>query len=162
MQTVNFIDELAIRAAAENAFEHYRSLIAGRLPRASVEHIGSTAIAGSLTKGDLDLLVYVAPADFPAAEAVLAEHFQRNSESLHNDVFASFKDDGADLPLGIQLTCDEALRDEFVRFREALLRDPLLVAAYNDLKRASEGLPMDEYRQRKDDFIRRVLEGSAD
>jgi GrpB-like predicted nucleotidyltransferase (UPF0157 family) len=157
---VHFRNEHELRSQAQRAFELHRSTIARLVPAATIEHVGSTAIPGSLTKGDVDLLVSVPAAEFWAAEAALAQHYERNAGSLHNDVFASFKDDSADPPLGIQLTCDETLRVEFIGFREALLRAPELLAAYNDLKQACEGMTMDEYRQRKDAFIRRVLDES--
>jgi GrpB-like predicted nucleotidyltransferase (UPF0157 family) len=159
VDTVHFINEHELRSQARRAFELHRSTISRLVLAAMIEHIGSTAIPGTLTKGDLDLLVMVPAADFAAAEAALAERFERNVGSLHNEVFASFKDDSADPALGIQLTCDSALRDEFLHFRDALIADPALVAAYNELKRACEGLPMDEYRERKDGFIRQVLNG---
>jgi GrpB-like predicted nucleotidyltransferase (UPF0157 family) len=161
MQPVHFISEASIRAKAQEAFEHHHAAIARLLPTAVIEHIGSTAVPGSLTKGDLDLLVSVPPADFPAADAVLARHYQRNMDSTHDGVFASFKDDRADPPLGIQLTCDEKVRDEFLLFRQALLRDPSLVSAYNGLKRECDGLPMETYRKQKDTFIRRMLDDQA-
>jgi len=161
MQPVHFIDEASFVAKAQEAFEHHHAAIARLLPTADVQHIGSTAVPGSLTKGDLDLLVSVPSADFPGADAVLAQHYERNTDSTHDGVFASFKDDRADPPLGIQLTCDEKVRDEFLLFREALRRDGSLVSAYNELKRAHEGSSMQAYRRQKDTFIRRVLDGGG-
>ena len=101
------------------------------------------------------------PANFPGADAVLAQHYERNTGSTHDDVFASFKDDRADPPLGIQPTCDKKVPDEFLLFREALLRDPSLLSAYNELKRAHEGSSMQAYRRQKGTFIRRVLDDQA-
>ena len=53
-------DELRVAVAA--AIAGHSARIDAALPGVEIEHVGSTAIPGALTKGDLDLLVRV-PAD---------------------------------------------------------------------------------------------------
>lgn len=127
------------------------------LPWADVQHVGSTAVPGSLTKGDLDIQVRV-PADrFAEAEACLAGRYDRNTGSLSNASFASFKNDDLPIPLGIQLSAIDGPQDIFVRWRDLMLADPTLVDAYNALKRRFHGGDMGAYRAAKTAFIESVL-----
>lgn len=153
-------DAAAVRAAA--AFELLRTRLVALLPAgADIEHVGATAVPGCLTKGDLDICVRVDGDAFGAADAALAAQFARNTGSVRTDAFSAFADDTADPPLGIQLVARGGELDDFVRFRDALRADPSLVAAYNNLKFASDGRPMDDYRAMKAAFVVKVLAGSA-
>jgi GrpB-like predicted nucleotidyltransferase (UPF0157 family) len=161
MPLVRFTSEKKIRAKVLATFEKHRRKIRKLLPRSEIHHIGSTAISGALTKGDLDILVRVARAQFPKADSALAAHYRRNRTSWRNKSFSSFKDDEADPPLGIQLTVRGGATDIFTQFRDALVKNPLLVAAYNQLKLECEGHYMTHYRQKKTRFIEKVIENAA-
>ncbi|WP_238280623.1 GrpB family protein [Methylobacterium goesingense] len=124
---------------------------------ADIRHVGATAIPGCLTKGDLDLVVRVDAADFPAAEVCLAARFARNAGSIRTEDFAAFADDGQPLPLGIQLTVKGGPFDVFHHFADALRGDAGLLERYNALKTRCDGLPMDAYRDEKSRFIAAVL-----
>lgn len=63
------------------------------LPGAEIEHIGATAIPGTLTKGDVDLCVRVARAGFRAAADTLAVHFTTKQPENWTEDFASFGED---------------------------------------------------------------------
>lgn len=155
-------DADAARQAAASLFERVRARLAVILPAAAeVLHIGATAIPGCLTKGDLDIVVRVDPADFAAAEAGLAAAFDRNTGSIRTDAFAAFEDAGCRPPLGIQLTTKTSALDVFHRFAEALRADPALVARYNALKQAHNNRPMTRYRAEKDAFVSAVLRSIA-
>jgi len=52
-------------------FERAAAALFVLVPFAAVEHVGSTAVPGSATKGDLDILVRVDRADFENAQFVL-------------------------------------------------------------------------------------------
>jgi GrpB-like predicted nucleotidyltransferase (UPF0157 family) len=153
MSPVYFLCSEAVRERAEAAYERHRTALKPILPRAGIEHIGSTAVEGAITKGDLDILVRVSADDFPAAEHVLAARFARNEGSFRSDSFASFCDDAADPPLGIQLVVRGSELDDFSQFRDALRANPQLLADFNALKRECEGMDMDAYRERKAAFI---------
>jgi GrpB-like predicted nucleotidyltransferase (UPF0157 family) len=156
MPPVYFLSSEAVRQRAEAAYERHRAALSEFLPQAEIEHIGSTAIPGAITKGDLDILVCVSANDFAAAEELLAKHFARNEGSFRSDSFASFCDDAADPPLGIQLVVVGSELDNFTQFRDALRADPHLLAEFNSLKRECEGMEMDAYRERKSAFVERL------
>lgn len=145
------------RRAAERAFVVLRAELAALLPGADIQHVGSTSIPGALTKGDLDIAVHVAADRLDDADAVLAARFSRNEGNEHTREFASFKDDAADPPLGVQLVVAGSGADTFVRFRDVLRADAALVAAYNALKQSFQGRAMDAYRIAKWAFIDHVL-----
>jgi GrpB-like predicted nucleotidyltransferase (UPF0157 family) len=134
------------------------------MPAADIEHVGSTSIPGALTKGDLDLLVRVDASGFePAVETLLALYAVHQPENW-TPTYASFTDpDADDPPVGVQLVVagsrDDAL---FGPFRRAMIADPDLLAAYNDLKRRYDGSDYDTYTAAKAEFIERVLPRSAD
>jgi GrpB-like predicted nucleotidyltransferase (UPF0157 family) len=155
MAHVYFCDSDAVCMRAEAAYERHRAALIEMLPQAEIEHIGSTAIAGAVTKGDLDILVRVSASDFAAADELLAKHFARNEGSFRSDSFASFCDDTADPPLSIQLVVGGSELDDFTQFRDALRADPQLLADFNALKRECEGMDMETYRERKAAFIQR-------
>jgi GrpB-like predicted nucleotidyltransferase (UPF0157 family) len=141
------------------AFAEHRRRVLELLPEAEVEHVGSTAIRGALTKGDLDLLVRVEPGDFDAAVAGLRGLYAVDQPENWTATFASFADpQAADPPVGVQLavagSADDAL---FAPFRDALVGDPALLAEYNALKLRSDGEDYDRYTDVKAEFVKRVL-----
>ena len=155
---VSFVPEAAIRDRVAGAFEYHRQRLSTLLPNAETHHIGSTAVPGSLTKGDLDIQVRVAIKQFALADGVLAEHYNRNVTSNHTRTFSSFKEDSADPPLGIQLTAVGGPEDYFCRLRDHLTAHPEANERYNALKRRFEGAMMDDYRAAKSTFMDALLE----
>ncbi|WP_296227237.1 GrpB family protein [Ralstonia sp. UBA689] len=149
-------DEVVQQANA--AFNAFCATWSGYLPAsAEIFHVGSTAIAGCLTKGDMDICVRAIPDDIARIDALLAARYARNADSFRSAAFSAFKDDHHHPPLGVQLVARGSELDVFVLFRDCLLRDPHQVAAFNALKIACVGQPMESYRQAKADFIARVL-----
>jgi GrpB-like predicted nucleotidyltransferase (UPF0157 family) len=146
------------RAAADALFERIAALLRSTLPAgADIRHIGSTAVPGCQTKGDLDIVVRVVIEDFATADAVLAARFPRNTGSVCTDTFAAFEDATTAPHLGIQLVVIRSQFDDFHRFDAALRWDASLVERYNALKIQFHGRPMDEYRVAKNAFIAEVL-----
>lgn len=146
------------REDAERLFEHVASEIKALLPpSADIRHIGATAVAGCLTKGDLDVLVRVPAEVFGAADEALAARFARNVGSDRTETFSAFEDAMTNPHLGIQLIVAGSEGDDFHLFVDALRRDPGLVARYNALKGQFDGKPMDVYRAAKSAFIRDAL-----
>jgi GrpB-like predicted nucleotidyltransferase (UPF0157 family) len=74
-ELVAFGREADFREAARHVFDAHRSAIEALLPRARIEHVGSTAVPGSVTKGDLDVCVIVEPAGFSEADARMASRY---------------------------------------------------------------------------------------
>jgi GrpB-like predicted nucleotidyltransferase (UPF0157 family) len=157
VETVTFVPELEVRQQAAEAFAFREAQLERWLPFAEIEHIGSTAIRGALTKGDLDVLVRVSETDFRVAEEVLSGLFAPNEGTARTDFFASFKDESARPLLGIQLVVRGTEWDVFSRFRDLLNGDPRLVEEYNRLKAGFQNRSMNDYRSSKEAFIGRVL-----
>ena len=154
---VTFVPETAVRERAAAAFELHRRRLAELLPGAEIHHVGSTAVPGSLTKGDLDIHLRVTGEQLAQADATLTEHYARNASSTHTATFSSFKDDKSEPPLGIQLTAMGGPEDHFCRLRDYLIAHPATNAQYNALKRRFEGAAMDEYRAVKAAFLSDVF-----
>jgi GrpB-like predicted nucleotidyltransferase (UPF0157 family) len=146
-----------LKGLIDRAYQRYRDRLAVLLPCAEVYHIGSTAIPGSWTKGDLDILVRVSASEFVAAEKVLAAYYARNENSDRNNVFASFVGEGISPPVGIQLVVRESAYDDFLAFSDVLRAHPVLLERYNALKRRFEGGNEDDYREAKARFIEQAL-----
>lgn len=127
-------------------------------PWADVREVGSTAIPRCIGKGDLDVLVRAPSERFDATRAALDARFPRNPDQLSSEIYQGYTvpcPDGLDAAL--QLTVLGGPHDDFLPFLDALLADPTRVEAYNTLKRAWDGRPMDGYREAKSAFIARIL-----
>jgi GrpB-like predicted nucleotidyltransferase (UPF0157 family) len=153
---VHFHDPQSLRGDADRVFERERTRILAALPEAAVEHIGATAIPGAWSKGDVDVLVRVEPADFAAAVEALRSLYAEHQLENWNATFASFAPAGE--PVGAQLVATGSADErDFLRFRERLSGEPALLAEYNELKRRHEGSDEDAYRTAKAAFVRRVV-----
>jgi len=145
------------------ACAEHSARIARVVAQAEIEHVGSTAVPGALTKGDLDLLVRVPAERFAAAVAALRGLYAVQQPENWTPTYASFADPGSrDPPVGVQLVVagspDDAL---FAPFRDALIADPALLAQYNALKRGLDGAAYGDYTDAKQAFIERVLAAGA-
>jgi GrpB-like predicted nucleotidyltransferase (UPF0157 family) len=159
MGQIRIRPESELRESIATAYACHRARIRAVLPGAEVEHVGSTSIPGALTKGDLDLLVRVDAAGFAPAVAALRALYAVHQPENWTASYASFADPAADdPPVGVQLvvggSADDAL---FGPFRRAMIADPALLAAYNELKRRHDGGDYATYTDAKAAFIARVM-----
>ena len=158
MAWVSFAPSEVFRDRAVMLMAQEASRIQKLIPSARVEHIGGTSIPGALTKGDVDVLVTVAAADFPVAVDALRKLYAVNQPENWTPAFASFKDDTSfPLAFGAQLVTDGAEPYAFLALRERLCCDPVALADYNAIKRAHEGRDDAAYREAKGGFIERLL-----
>lgn len=139
----------AAATAVEKLFRKERIRIRRRLPGAIIEHVGATSVRAMPTKGDLDIVVRVDPASFVEAERQLVRLYHRNFQSERSSEFASFKDDRAVPPLGVQLVAIGSAHDDF-----DLVRDQLRVSAscrsmLSRTKKRFTGKSMSRYRRAK-------------
>src|SRR5690625_7429595 len=104
MERVNFYKQANFKQAAEKTFILQRELIQELIPNADIQHVGSSAIPNSLTKGDLDIQVRVSAKSFLPAVEALSELYDLNEGSVKTNEFRAFKDDTIVPPLGVQLT----------------------------------------------------------
>jgi GrpB-like predicted nucleotidyltransferase (UPF0157 family) len=156
MQTVSFKPTSFFKESADNMFQKQRKRLLKQLPFAEVHHIGSTAIPGSITKGDLDVNVRVDKQEFAKAVELLKAMYAINQPNNWTATFASFKNDRVGMDFGVQLTTIGSLEDTFLVHRDILLNRPELVEQLNILKLNYEGKSMDEYKKAKSDFFAKI------
>ena len=157
MDNVSFKPSEEFLELAEEIFQQEKLRILELIPSAVIEHIGSTAIPGSITKGDLDINVRVTKEIFDEAVEKLKTLYQINQPENWNDNFASFKDDNNfNLPIGVQLTIIDSEYDDFVSLRDLLISNQNLLEEYNQMKRKYEGRSMDDYRKEKSEFFEKL------
>ncbi len=82
METVNFINTEKLADVTERAYAEHKEIIRRVLPEADIQHVGSTAIPNSLTKGDLDIQVRVKVQHFPKAVEELSNLYDTNEGSV--------------------------------------------------------------------------------
>src|SRR5699024_3524340 len=156
MELVNFYNQVRLNRDAEEAFNTHKERIGKVIPGADIQHVGSSAIPNSLSKGDLDIQVRVSSSLFPCAVEKLAKLYDLNKGSIKTSEFRAFKDDTTSPPLGIQLTVVDSEFDFFWKFRDVLLQSDKYRFHYNNLKEKYEGKPMNDYRVAKNDFFNRI------
>jgi GrpB-like predicted nucleotidyltransferase (UPF0157 family) len=154
-ELIALVREEEIRERVAAIFARRRAELEGMLPGARIEHVGSTAVPGSLTKGDLDICAIVEDAEFERASRLLAERFRVHQPENWSETLASFtapSEGGIDV--GVQLV-PAGSPDEryFVGWRDRLRADPELRAGYDDLKRRHRADGMDAYRAAKEQLI---------
>jgi GrpB-like predicted nucleotidyltransferase (UPF0157 family) len=141
-----------VRDAVRGAFRRWSRVIAAVLPGVDVQHVGATAVSGSLTKGDLDINVRVPSERFAEADRVLSELMLRNEGSTCTPTFSAFEAAGESPNVGVQLCTIGSEDDFFVWQREKLRADESLRREYDAMKRAFHGRSHDEYREAKAKF----------
>ena len=154
---VYFRKQEKFKERAEELFLKERKRILRVVLNADIQHIGSTAIPGSLTKGDLDIQVRVRQKDFKKAQNALSKIYKSNKGNPPTKTYASFKDDSATIPLGVQLTVIGSKEDNFTALRNILVRDKKQLGKYNALKKRYQGKSMREYRKAKGKFVEKIL-----
>ena len=137
--------------------EYWASKIFELVPEAKIEHIGSTAVANSMTKGDVDLYVEVRKDQFKAAIHVLKSiGFIHKPEHFQDDKLCMLVND--EVPdLALQVVSKGSKYEFFLTFRDLLRSDEELKRVYSQLKSDSVKFGPEDYRRRKTDFIEAVL-----
>lgn len=158
---VHFVRERVVRDKVQRLFNIERERIQTLLPGADIQHVGSTAIADSVTKGDLDLQVRVSAELFLVAVDRLSATYSKNEGSDWTSDFAAFKDDATDPPLGVQLCIMGSESDFFWKIRDVLLANEGLRHEYDALKNSFQGRAMAEYREAKRHFMEKVMKTEA-
>ena len=132
------------------------------LPGADVEHVGSTAVPGCLTKGDLDVLVRVPSEAFLSSMEVLDGLLARSPRNDPTDDYVEYDYVGRGFSASVQLAVVDEWHDRRFHGLKALLTsDPRALERYNGMKRTYEGRPMEKYRQAKALLIESLLAGTS-
>jgi GrpB-like predicted nucleotidyltransferase (UPF0157 family) len=149
------VREEEIRSRVAFAFESTGERLAELLPGARIEHVGSTAVEGSLTKGDLDVCVIVPAGELADATATLAHSFQIHQPENWTEGMASFVAPSIEgVEVGVQLVVSGGPDERwFVGWRERLRSDPNLRVRYDRLKRDHASGPVEAYRAAKERLI---------
>jgi GrpB-like predicted nucleotidyltransferase (UPF0157 family) len=153
-------DDLApqVEGILDRVFARLRVLV----PDAELHHVGATAISGSLTKGDVDVLVRVSPARFQATVDALRGQFAVKQPMNWTSDFASFGDDtGYELPLGIQVFVRDSSGDFLLFLRDYFIANRDALADYNRLKMAHADEGPEGYWKAKDAFLAKILASRA-
>jgi GrpB-like predicted nucleotidyltransferase (UPF0157 family) len=139
-EKVSFLPDSSFRHKVYPLFEELKLDLQLIIPGGDIQHVGSTAIPGSLTKGDLDIQVRIAASQYQAAKACLC-----------------VEDYSRDTPVGVHLTVIGGSCDSQFLFRDLLNSQEQLREAYNELKLSFEGKSMTSYRDAKAEFVERLL-----
>jgi GrpB-like predicted nucleotidyltransferase (UPF0157 family) len=132
--------------------------LASLLPDAEFHHIGATAIPGAITKGDVDVLLRVAPSRFVEATGILRRYFITKQPENWTGSFASFGDDSSfPFPLGVQLVIKDSESDFFLFLHEYFTSDRRHLAEYNRIKLDFAPLGAEAYWKEKDRFLSAIL-----
>jgi GrpB-like predicted nucleotidyltransferase (UPF0157 family) len=150
---MKMVREEEIRERVAGVFEHRRSAIAALLPGARIEHVGSTAVPGSLTKGDLDICVSVAAERFASGTQILSSRYLIHQPENWTPYFASFLVPAVEeVDVGVQLVVAGSPEEQsFIGWRERLRADPGL--RYDRCKSQYSGAPEEVYREAKERLI---------
>ena len=159
MTPLRFQPQSELWPLVDRAFQRDAREIRTLVPAAEVEHVGATAIPGSITKGDLDLLVRVPAGDFEPAATALGGRYAVDQPANWTDTFASFGEEReGEPPLGIQLVVSGSTVDAaFVALRRLMRSRPDLVGRANELKRHHEGGRPEAYVIEKRTFFEGLL-----
>lgn len=153
---MTFVSETEVRESVANLFSRIERQLSELLPGADIQHVGSTAIPGSLTKGDLDVQVRVSEDRYAEAREVLAKIYEVNDGGFVADDATSFEDYDTQPPHGVHLTVIGGSCDIQWRFRDPLRASETLRHEYDAFKRRFEGRSADAYRDAKYRFVLRV------
>ena len=142
-------------------FEHVSRELKETLNNFELEHIGSSAIHGAISKGDLDILVKVSASSFEEAlEKIKTLGFYEKQGTLRTACLCMLSTDRFNHDVAIQLIVKNSEFEMFVEFKDKLNQNPRLVDEYNLLKQNSIDLTPEDYRKKKSLFIDSVLNGS--
>ena len=142
-------------------YEKLKERLQSILPLAQVEHVGSSAVVGAISKGDLDIFVGVSKAQFEQSiMKIQSLGFQIKKDTLQTAALRMLESEDYPVDVAIQLVELGSEFESFLKFRDLLVSDPELLTQYNRLKKESEGLEPQAYREKKSKFIVKALRRS--
>lgn len=128
------------------------------IPGCRVEHVGSSAIPGLVSKGDIDVCVLVPAPQHPSAVAALEQAgYTVKHDTLRTPELCMLPSPHVHLDLALQVVAQGSRFEFFMRFRDALRASPTLVGQYNEVKQSAASLSPEAYRDAKSAFIASVL-----
>jgi GrpB-like predicted nucleotidyltransferase (UPF0157 family) len=155
---MRLLQPIEYQPGATSRFVSARDQIKRLLPDAVVEHIGSSAIPGAVSKGDLDICVLVAPlVHEPSVRTLTGWGYVEKTGTLRTAQLCMLEWHMRGEEHAVQLVAHGSPFEMFIAFRDALLARPALVAEYNQVKLNAAHLSDAEYRVAKSTFIEGVI-----
>jgi GrpB-like predicted nucleotidyltransferase (UPF0157 family) len=146
------------QAVACSAFASVAEEVSRLLPGARIEHVGASSIPCAISKGDLDICIVVPPHSHASAIQVLeASSYVAKADTLRTPELCMLLSPRQDLDVALQVVAEGSQFEFFMRFRDALRANPLLVEQYNQLKYNFASSSAELYRDEKAKFIEAVL-----
>lgn len=144
------------QSKCRQSFEIFKKEILALIPKAKVEHIGSSAVKGLISKGDLDIYVEVPELELEATIPILETiGFFVKQDTLRTPHLCMLEHHTENC--AIQLVAAGSMFKFFLTFRDALQQSEQLRQQYNTLKQKCVDYDEDQYRQVKSNFIESVL-----
>jgi GrpB-like predicted nucleotidyltransferase (UPF0157 family) len=155
---VKFFKAEEYQANVLNLYTRFEGQLRQALPAARIEHIGSSAIVGAVSKGDLDIFVAVPAEDFEASIVrIEALGFKVKQDTHRDHELCPLESQAHGIEVGVQLVVSGSKYEFFLEFRDKLNFSPQLRDEYNSLKQSCAGFDAFDYRKVKSTFIERVL-----
>jgi len=155
---MKFLNPEDYQTKANEVFQLLKLKISLELPTAQIEHIGSSAVEGAISKGDLDIFVGIHSHEFnQSIEKLQGLGFKIKRQTLRTHELCMLECFDYDIDVGIQLVDLASKHTNFLTFRDALLKNSTLLKEYNQLKLDSGHLSDTQYRVKKSEFINKVL-----
>ncbi|MBL8277053.1 MAG: GrpB family protein [Pelomonas sp.] len=149
------------QGVASQVVEEIKREVERLIPESRVEHVGSSAIPGAVSKGDIDICVIVPALRHPSAVATLeSAGYVAKIGTLRTPDLCMLQSPRTDCDVALQVIASGSRFEFFMDFRDALRNSPALVQKYNEVKQSSAGAGPDEYRSAKSDFIAAVLQSA--
>ena len=158
MGVMKLFDPPEYQPVARKVFESVSDELTRLLPGARIEHVGASSIPGAVSKGDLDICVVVAAHDHAGTVQTLeASGYVVKADTLRTPELCMLLSPRKDADVALQVVAAGSRFEFFMRFRDALRADPLLVERYNQLKHNFADSEAGRYRDEKTKFIEAVL-----
>lgn len=155
---MKFLNPEDFAADLNRIFDELKVRFVRVLPNCEVDHIGSSAIEGAISKGDLDILVRVDKRHLSdSVERLQSLGFEIKQGTLRTDELCMLFTTEFAEDVSVQLIAKGSAFEDFLHFRDKLNANRSLVREYNELKLRCASLSPDEYRAEKSKFIERVL-----
>ena len=154
---MKFYSSEQYQASCEELFLRFECEIQNLLPNARIEHVGASSIPNAVSKGDLDIFVGVDALNFESTTHLLMKlGFKEKADTLRTLELCMLESTSTD-DVALQIVVNGSKFENFLIFRDKLRGDTSLVLQYNELKMSCEGIPQNEYRLKKSDFVEHVL-----
>ncbi len=120
----DFLPFEEIQNHIQTLFEKEKSFLQALVPEADIQHVGSTAIPGALSKLDLDIQIRVEKNLFNQGLIILGRNLYHRHNRLWTNEFAIFSRDNADTCIDYMLTVIDSEHDHYFKFRDFLIQTP--------------------------------------